>query len=641
MIRAWRFVCKTGMFGKISRQSEGEIDDAVLTITEKDAAKIEQSLDRRFAGRYFLVGLFVLVVLFGRALYLNIFEGERYRGIAERQSVRMIPIPAPRGIIYDRFGEPLVKNVPSIGAALIPVDAPRDESGRNALREELLSVLNVDAGTADAALAAFRKDPFSPILLKERLSQEEVIAFLSKQKDFPGVSLFKLAYRDYQGSVMFSHVLGYEGKIAENELAKYPDYLPTDMIGKQGLESSYESELRGARGYDRTEVDSLGRPKKALGTVSPTPGNDLFLNIDAELQKKSYDALAGFLEQRKLTRGAVIALDPRDGSVLSLVSIPSFDNNLFADGISGDAYRKLIDDETKPLFNRAISGEYAPGSTFKPVIACAALSEGVVSEHTRIESKGGISVGSFFFGDWKARGFTDIRRAIAVSSDVFFYSVGGGYGGIPGLGIRRMKSYAEKFGYGAVSGIDIPGEGNGFLPDPEWKEKRTGERWYVGDDYHAAIGQGFVTATPLQIVNSIAAIANGGTLYEPHVVSRIRKPDGSVSVVRPKAIHDHIVDPYIIQVVREGMRQTVTDGTATPLKTLAFPVAGKTGTAQFGGGEKTHGWFVSFAPYDEPKIAMIVLIEGQESETYNAVPITKEIYEWYFSNRLSKSDQGE
>lgn len=629
------------MFGKISRQSTGEIDDAVLTVTERDAAKIEWALDRRFARRYFVVAFFVLIALFGRVLYLNTIEGERYRDVAKRQSVRMIPVPAPRGIVYDRFGEPLVSNIPSIGAALIPVDVPKDDASRTALREMLVSVFGIEPGVFDAVIAAGKKDPLSPLLLKERLSQEEVISFLSRQKDFPGVSLFKHAYREYRESVMFSHVLGYEGKIAEAELSAYPEYLPTDMIGKQGLEKSYESELRGVRGYERVEVDALGRPQKTLGSIASTPGSDLFLNIDAELQKKSFDALSEFLTERSLSRGAVIALDPRDGSVLSLVSIPSFDNNLFADGISGEAYRSLITDESKPLFNRAIAGEYPPGSTFKPVIAVAALSEGVVSEHTRIESKGGISVGSFFFGDWKVHGFTDIRRAIAVSSDVFFYSIGGGYGGIPGLGISRMKSYAEKFGYGAVSGIDIPGESDGFLPDQDWKKEKIGERWYIGDDYHAAIGQGFVTATPLQVVNSVAAIANGGILYEPRMVSQIRGADGRVSQKKPRVIRERIADPEIIRIVREGMRQTVTEGTAMSLAGLSLPVAGKTGTAQFGTAEKTHGWFVSFAPYDDPKIAMIVLIEGQEMETYNAVPITQKIYEWYFANRLVDTDFGE
>jgi penicillin-binding protein 2 len=256
-----------------------------------------------------------------------------------------------------------------------------------------------------------------------------------------------------------------------------------------------------------------------------------------------------------------------------------------------------------------------------------------VNENTQIESRGGINVGKFFFGDWKAHGFTDIRRAIAVSSDVFFYSVGGGYGNISGLGMKRMKNYENLFGYGNKTGIDIPGEADGFIPDPEWKQDKIGERWYIGDDYHAAIGQGFVTATPLQILNAVSAIANGGTLYAPKIVSQIRSTDGTITSVPGEIIRKDFVNKDILRVVREGMRAAVTDsrGTAQSLNTLPVAVAGKTGTAEFGADKKTHGWFVSFAPYENPSLAMIVLVEGQGEEGYNAVPVTKDVYDWYFS----------
>jgi len=623
------------MFGKLSKRKGSEIDDAVLTITQREAAKIEWPLRRKWARGYFFVSAAMLSVLFGRVVHMGVFQGEKYGEMAKRNSIRQISQSAPRGIIYDRFGTPLVGNVPSVGAALIPMDLPKDDADRERFRTGIVSVLHVDPGTVDTAFAVQGEARLSPFLLREKLTQEETIAFLSRQREFPGVNLFKSAYREYSDSVIFSHLLGYDGKITESELAAGSDYLPTDMIGKQGIEKSYESELRGERGYDRIEVDALGRPKKALGSVAAKPGSDLVLSIDAGLQKRAYDSLQAMLQEKGLSRGAAVALDPRDGSVLALVSVPGFDNNLFSEGIPGDAYRSLLNDPSKPLFDRAIAGEYAPGSTFKPVMATAALSEGVVDEHTQIESKGGISVGSFFFGDWKAHGFTDIRRAIAVSSDVFFYTVGGGYGNIAGLGIRHMKEYASLFGYGEKSGIDLPGEADGLLADPEWKKKTMGEPWYVGDDYHSAIGQGFTTATPLQIVNSIAAIANGGTLYVPRVVSQIRQSDGQAVANAPKAIRSGLADPSILRIVREGMRETVTDGTATPLKTLPLPVAGKTGTAQFGTNGRTHGWFVSFAPYDDPKIALIVLVEGQEGdETYNTVPVTKDIYDWYFRERL-------
>jgi len=358
----------------------------------------------------------------------------------------------------------------------------------------------------------------------------------------------------------------------------------------------------------------------------------LVLNIDSGLQKKIFDALSGTLEAEKIKKGAAVAIDPRDGGVLALVSLPGFDNNLFAGGISSDNYQKLIKDPSKPLFNRAISGKYPPGSTIKPLIAIAALSEGVIDSHTQIESRGGISVGSYFFGDWKAHGFTDVRKAIAVSSDVFFYTVGGGYGNIEGLGMSKMKKYENLFGMGEFSGIDISEEMKGLIPDEKWKEEIIGERWYVGDSYHAAIGQGFITATPLQIANYVAAIANGGTLYQPRIVSQIKKDDGQTVNNPAKIIRENLAPSKIIKIVQEGMRMVVTDGTATTLNNLPVPVAGKTGTAQFGTEDKTHGWFISYAPYENPEIALVILVEGQTENEYNAVPITKEIYEWYFKD---------
>jgi penicillin-binding protein 2 len=620
------------LFTKISRDDASEIDDAVLTITEKEAGKIEWPIDRRFLFWYFALVSALLLALFSRVAYLDVVKGSAYRDMAERNSIRQIPLPAARGIIYDQSGKPLVRNVPGISMVLVPIDAPKNTDGRSALRESLSSVFGIADDVLDKTVPRAGEQTVVPLLLKEQMSQEEIITLLSRAKDFPGVGMVKSAYREYVDGLIFSHVLGYEGKIDESELAKgrTDGYLPTDFTGKQGIEQRYESELRGGHGYDRVEVDVFGRPTKTLGAIPAIPGSDVFLNIDADLQKKIFDSLGTLLEEKHLTKAAAVAIDPRDGAIRALVSIPGYDNNLFAQGIGQAAYQALAGDPDKPLFNRAISGEYPPGSTWKPMMATAALSEKVVNENTRIESKGGISVGNFTFGDWKVHGFTDIRQAIAVSSDVYFYSVGGGYGNIPGLGIRRIKEYAEKFGYGSRQGIDISGERPGFLPDPEWKQKTFGERWYIGDDYHSSIGQGFITATPLQIVNSIATIANGGTLYEPRIVSSIRSNNGKITANAPKVIRQGFIDQHILGVVREGMRATVTEGTATPLKDLRYPVAGKTGTAQFGTGDKTHGWFVSFAPYDHPKIAMIILVEGQgATEEYNTVPVTKDVYGWY------------
>lgn len=609
-----------------------EIDDAVLTITEEDAARLEWPLSKGWFRIIGWVSSLVLIVLAGRVFILNTVQGEKYRGMAERNSLRMLTIPAPRGIIYDRTGQALVQNIPTLDLAVVPADLPREEADRARQRELLRGIIDIDQEIASAVFGT-KGNTALPLVLKNGLTQEEMLMFLSRRAEFPGVVLVQSAEREYKDGVIFSHLIGYEGKIRQEELDAFPEYGPSDMIGKEGIEKSYESYLRGKKGAERVEVDALGKVKKELGSIQPVPGNDIILHIDAELQKKIFDSLSALLETRKLRRAAAIAMDPETGGVLALVSFPGYDNNLFSGGIDQKHYAEFLADEARPLFNRAVSGEYPPGSTIKPVIAAAALAEGVINEHTEIESRGGISIGKFFFGDWKAHGFTDIRRAIAVSSDVYFYSVGGGYGGIPGLGMRRMKAYEEFFGYGKETGIDIPGEANGFLPDPDWKQERFGERWYIGDDYNSAIGQGFVTATPLQILNSIVTIANGGILREPRVASHVRDASGKLSPLEAPIVRKDFIDEGILRIMREGMRETVTEGTAQLLKEAPVPVAGKTGTAQFGTGKDTHGWFVSFAPYDKPEIALIVLVEGQGEEGYNAVPVTDEVYRWYFGGR--------
>lgn len=609
-----------------------EIDDAVLTVTEEDAARLEWPLSKGWFRGIWWISFLVLIILAGRVFILNSVQGEKYQGMAERNSLRALSISAPRGIIYDHTGQALVQNIPTLDLVLIPSDLPHETEERTREEELLAGMIDIDKEISSVAFGT-TGNAVTPRLLKAGLTQEEMLIFLSRQSDFPGVVLAQSAKREYKDGLIFSHIIGYEGKIKQEELSVYPEYGSSDLLGKEGVEKSYEESLRGKSGVQRVEVDALGKVKKDLGMSLPIPGNDIILHIDAGLQKKVFDSLSALLETKKLKRAAAIAMNPETGGILALVSLPSYDNNLFSGGIDQKHYEELLNDDARPLFNRAVNGEYPPGSTIKPVIAAAALAEGVVNEHTSIESRGGISIGKFFFGDWKAHGFTDIRRAIAVSSDVYFYSVGGGYGGISGLGMRRMKAYEELFGYGEKSGIDIPGEASGFLPDPDWKQRRFGERWYIGDDYHAAIGQGFVTATPLQILNSIATISNGGILRQPRIVSHIRDSSGKLSSVESPIVRDGFIDAHVLKIVREGMRETVTEGTAQSLMDLPVAVAGKTGTAQFGTGKDTHGWFVSFAPYEKPQIALIVLVEGQGEEGYNAVPVTKEVYQWYFGDR--------
>lgn len=609
-----------------------EIDDAVLTVTENDAAKIEWPLNRFIIQFFWWLVIVMFLGLSSRIIYLNVIKGVEYQGIAERNSLREIVVPAPRGIIYDRYGKQLVSNAPSMDAVLIPIDLPKEKEKQDTIKALLVSTFSLDQNSLDEIFQKADARSLQPILLKERVSQEETLLFLSRNRELQGISLYKTTQRRYMDSLIFSHLLGYEGKIRKEELALHPDYLLTDSIGKQGVEKSYDEALRGTHGFQQAEVDSLGHVKKELGTIPPVPGSDLILNIDADLQKKLFDDLQALLEKQNLKQAAAIVMDPRDGSIRAVVSLPSYDNNLFVGGISSKNYQDLISDPSLPLFNRALSGEYPPGSTIKPVLASAALAEGVITPLTTIDGLGGVlQIGGSSFHDWTVHGPSSVRQAIAQSNDIFFYTIGGGYGGIAGLGMDRMKKYENLFGYGSKTNIDMPGEADGFIPDPAWKKNTVGERWYIGDDYHAAIGQGFITATPLQILNSISAIANGGTLYVPKVVSQIRSSEGVVTKVPTEIVRKDFINPDVLRVVREGMRATVTEGTAQSLKTLPVDVAGKTGTAQFGTGQKTHGWFVSFAPYENPSLAMIVLVEGQGMEGYNTVPVTQSVYNWYFS----------
>lgn len=631
------------LFGYSSQYRGMEIDDAVLTITEKDAARLEAPLHRGLARWFRILCAIVLVLLGARVFFLNVVKGGYYQDVAVRNSVRNVLLSAPRGLIFDRYGKQLVRNVPSMELLATPGDLPTSEEERQSMIERLRSFIAFDSDEWEALLRSAGGTFSAPIVLKPSLTQDETLIFSARAAEFPGISLERSAVREYQDGLIFSHILGYEGKIRKEELAEYPDYLPIDSIGKQGIEKSYESELRGKRGADRVEVDSRGAVKKALGVFEPEPGSDLILNIDADLQKKLFDSLSVSLDTAGLRKGAAVAMDPRDGSVLALVSLPSFDNNLFAGGIDSANYAGLIEDDAIPLFNRAIAGEYPPGSTIKPFLASAALAEGVVTPNTQIESRGGITVAGFSFGDWKAHGFTDVRHAIAVSSDVYFYSVGGGYGNIRGLGMEKMDAYEQRFGFGSETGIDVPGEKTGFLPTAEWKEKKFGERWYIGDTYHASIGQGFVLATPLQLADATSAVANGGTLWKPRVVGQIRDRDGTLRSMAPEALRRNVIDPSILKTVREGMRMTVTEsvGTAQSLASLPVAVAGKTGTAQFGTEKKTHGWFESFAPYEHPTIVLVVLIEGQENEGYFAVPVTKDVLSWYFGEGRGKEAERE
>lgn len=609
-----------------------EIDDPIVGESSQSHVQVFES-DSRWFNILLVIICLALLFLMGRVFYLSIVKNDYYAKIAEGNSMYSVPIIAPRGKIFDKNEEILAKNIPKQNVIIIPKNLPSEESEQKKIAELLDQKISL---TYDQIIAKLKlaSETGEISILAEDITHEESLIILGLQKSIPGITIQQTALREYVDGSFFSHIIGYEGLIQKEERDEHPDYLLTDRIGKTGIEYYYEKFLKGEHGATRSIVDSRGNLIQKLKDLPAKKGSDIHLNIDADLQRKLTESLKGQLDRAETKRATAIAMNPQTGEVLAMVSLPAYDNNLFAQGITSIDYNALINDEDRPLFNRAIGGVYPPGSTVKPVMAIATLAENIISADYQIESKGGLQLGSFFFGDWKIHGFTDMRRAIAVSSDVYFYTIGGGYGDITGLGIERMKEYMEKFGYGKKTNIDLPTEVSGAYPGKKWKEERIGERWYIGNTYHASIGQGYITSTPLQVLNSIAAIANGGTLFQPQIVSYAIDLQGNKTEFEPIILADNIAKSSEIKVAQEGMRQTVTDGTATYLKDLPVAVAGKTGTAQFGNKDQVHSWFVSYAPYEDPEIALIVMVENQTGEiSSSTVPVAKEVYEWYFGER--------
>lgn len=592
---------------------------------------LEEDNPKRNYQIFYLVLLLTLAVLVFKLLDLQITKGSYNRFLAEGNRIRAKEIPSPRGVILDRNGKELASNLPSFDLELIPADLPKNFSKRKELFRQIAQIAQVEEETFQKITTA-QLLSLEPIVLKENLDRDEALLLEMKLQGIPAVEVAKRPKRTYLSSASLSHVLGYVGKITKEEREKFPDYKLNDILGKSGVELVYEKDLQGKDGKDQVEVNAQGQIQRILATVEPEPGKILTLSIDSSLQEKVSLALEAGVRNAGSKKGVAILQKPTTGEILAMVSFPYFDNdNLVSEEVSKE-YQKLVEDKNRPLINRAVSGQYPSGSTIKPLVAAAALQEGVVTEKTTINAPGEIRIGQFVFPDWKTHGLTDIRKAIAQSVNVFFYALGGGWDKIRGLGVEKMAIYFDKFGWGKKTGVDLPGEASGLIPTPQWKEKAKGEHWYIGDTYHLAIGQGDILVTPLQLLNAVSSIANGGTLYKPHLATSISNPDKSNQTeIKSEVLNSNFISTSHLQVVREGMRQAVTSGSARALSDLPVEVAGKTGTAQFGNEGKTHAWFVGFAPFDSPQISVIILVEGGGEGHAAAVPIAKEILNFYFS----------
>lgn len=594
----------------------------------------EETKFRSLWWLYLLLGLMFLGLGF-RLWQLQIKEGWQNKVLAKDNRVRSQVILPARGEILDSRGKILASNEPSFALQILPIDLPKEKEKRAELYQKIQEAAGVESSAFDRIESELLKT-VDPIVLAQSTDREQMMLWKLKLNGLPAVEVVLSQRRRYQAGTGLAHLLGYIGKLTDRDIENHPEYPVNSLIGKTGLEFTYDNILRGKPGRREVEVDSRGRFQRTLGTVAPLVGNSLVLNVDVDLQEVMWRSLEEAVKNSGGKSGAIMALNPQDGTVLGLVSMPDYDNNFFVSGqISQEDYQKISEDPSRPLLNRAIAGLYPPGSTIKPVVAAAALEEGVISEDTSILTPSEIKIGDWVFPDWKNHtGRTAVRRAIAESNNIFFYALGGGYDEISGLGVERLAKYFKKFALDGETGIDLPGEKNGLVSDADWKKQNKGEPWYLGDTYHLSIGQGDLLVTPLEMTVAISAIANGGKLVTPHLAAKVIQSDGqTVTQIEPQFRAENIINDANLKIVREGMRQTITSGSAQSLSDLPIEVAGKTGTAQYGGPEETHAWFACFAPYDDPQIVLVVFIEAGGQGHTTAAPVAKEVLRWYNENR--------
>ena len=605
--------------------------------------------------RFGIVAAFV--VLGVQLARLQIFSGEEYVQRAALNHLRAEAIIPSRGLIYDRNGVQVVENVPGYAAGVVAADVPEDRQIE--IVGALERMLAVPALETSLKITAARKsnDPFTPLILRDGLTRDEAFSLREQLGELPGVEVRVEPVRRYTGGVELSHILGYTGRIDEEEYARLQadGYINSDRLGKAGVEAAYEPYLRGTTGTQTIEKDALGRELSTLSEVPSVPGYDLTLSIDLDLQRKVTEFTKAAANGGQ---AAAIVMDVHTGELLSLVSLPEYDNAIFSGKIDETRLEQYLRDPKKPLVNHALAEQYAPGSIFKQITGAAALQEGVASTGTTITSRGSIQVPNqyddsivYTFKDWRALGTLDFYGGIAMSSDVYFYYLSGGYHeygeSFDGLGIERLSRYARQFGLGRQTGIDIAGEADGLVPDPAWKEATfPGDVWVLGDTYNMGIGQGYLAVTPIQMARVVAAVANGGTLLTPRVVREIRDSEGHVVLGNEPRIEGSVgVSAENLAIVREAMRQAVTWGTAKDGGASAVSVAGKTGTAEFGQQSadgtyaNTHAWFSGFAPADNPQIAITVFLEQGVGAT-NAAPLASKIFQYYYSRQQQQVDAG-
>ena len=572
---------------------------------------------------YTLILAFCMIVLVGSLCRTQLFMYERFRTMSEGNRLKVVPLMAPRGTIFDANGKALVKDVLSFNVSVIYSRINNIET----LAEEVSLLLDTPSEELIEKIKKGRWQPYRPVTIASDVGVENAIRIEEAGMDHPGLLLEVSAKREYIYGTTAANIIGYLGLLNRSEFnrLKHYGYRLNDLVGRDGIEKQYDDYLRGSHGGKQVEVDYRGREAMTLGLKEPVPGKDVQLTIDLGLQ----EFCDGLLSDK---RGSIVVMDPYTGAVLAMASSPTYDPAIFIESRRGDEIKQILQDKEYPLLNRAITGAYPPGSVFKVVVATAALEKGVITPDTVFSCPGSLKLGSRTFHCWKKDGHGEqsLREAIKNSCNVFFWRLG------ILLGVDNIAKYSKKFGVGERTGIDIPGEVPGNLPSSEWKKKRFNEKWYKGETLNYAVGQGYLITSPLQVARIMSVFANGGTLVTPYLVSEV----GGI----PVAAEDKVkldISPETIGIVREGLEKVVNDrrGTGMKAKLKDVVVAGKTGTAQTSR-EKNHGWFAGFAPFEDPRVTVVIFDEyGGKGGYYAAGTAGKVIQKAYELGLLGSREQ--
>jgi penicillin-binding protein 2 len=590
-------------------------------------ARLARPRPDRTAARVRFVGWFVAVLyaaLVGRLFWMQILDGARYRDLARLNSVRIVPSRAPRGLILDRHMRVLVDNAPALSVGITPAELPRDPAAAAAVESALAALLKLPLDEVVTKVARQRVRPYAPARLVADLDRGLVARIEEQRSLLPGLTLWQDSKRAYPAPEA-AHVLGYVGEITQRELDRLKDkgYRLGDWLGQTGLENYYDEKLRGVDGGEEVRIDAGGRELGVLRDVPPQAGQNLVLTLDAGLQEVAEDAMGE-------DAGAIVALDPRNGEVLAMVSKPDYPASAFSGRVDPKVWQSLMADDRHPMDNRAVQGLYPPGSVFKIVTALAALQEGAITAQTHFTCNGIFWISTWPYRCWKEIGHGSIalEQAIIESCDIFFYQVG------LKLKVDALARWTRKFGFGTKTGIDLPDEQAGVVPDPAWKQAKEGLPWFPGNTVMMSIGQGYLQATILQLACAAAAVANGGYLVHPHLLKSVTSAEGDV--VETEAVAKPVdlgLNPDYVSLVQRGMEGAVESprGTASRARVDGLSVAGKTGTAQNSQGED-HAVFVCFAPVESPQIAIAIIVEHGGEGGLSAAPIAKRMLEYLYKD---------